>query len=175
LQAHEGVDHGRDGDGARGTSVRGGWPGRLAVTEAVPRRSVSAPGARPMVDGRAGMPPDVDGFEEVMDAILWGLRTTDHGRGSACPGAGGLPDSSARSQMRRQLPGGRAPSATPLSRSRVRTRRNVEMLPNVRAQHDWFDVQTRLRDAEPVGLQALSGVLSHSRARFCWTVGKRIS
>lgn len=49
----------------------------------------------------------------------------------------------------------------------VRAYRRVETPPGVQAQHDWFDVRTRI-GPKRVGLQALMGVLSHSRARFCW-------
>ncbi len=49
----------------------------------------------------------------------------------------------------------------------VRALRRVETAPGVQAQHDWFDVQTRIR-GEPAKLSALVGTLSHSRARFAW-------
>ncbi|HZD05285.1 MAG TPA: IS21 family transposase, partial [Longimicrobiales bacterium] len=49
----------------------------------------------------------------------------------------------------------------------VRALRRVETAPGVQAQHDWFDVQTRIR-GEPEKLSALVGTLSYSRARFAW-------
>lgn len=49
----------------------------------------------------------------------------------------------------------------------VRALRRVETAPGVQAQHDWFDVQTRIW-GEAEKLSALVGTLSHSRARFAW-------
>jgi transposase len=49
----------------------------------------------------------------------------------------------------------------------IRALRRVETPPGVQAQHDWFDIEVVIGGCrQPV--QALLGVLSHSRAKFCW-------
>jgi transposase len=50
---------------------------------------------------------------------------------------------------------------------RVRALRRVETPPGVQAQHDWYEVETRIGGHEE-RLQVLTGTLSHSRARFSW-------
>lgn len=52
-------------------------------------------------------------------------------------------------------------------RPKVRAFRRVETPPGVQAQHDWFDVRVPIGHQE-VRVQALLGILSHSRAKFCW-------
>lgn len=51
--------------------------------------------------------------------------------------------------------------------TRVRALRRVETPPGVQAQHDWFEVETRIGGRREE-LQILVGTLSHSRARFSW-------
>jgi hypothetical protein len=43
----------------------------------------------------------------------------------------------------------------------------VETPPGVQAQHDWYEVETKV-GGRPEQLQVLTGTLSHSRARFSW-------
>lgn len=152
----------------RGTSMRR-LAAQLGVTEGAVRYRLRRQAEGPRADGRAGKPTALDGFEEAVEAILERLedyRVTGAGRPTqartvyevlvrdyAYPGS----YRGVVRHLRRRF--GLPP---------VRAFRRVETPPGVQAQHDWFDVQARLRGGERTSLQALIGVLAHSRARFCW-------
>lgn len=151
----------------RGASVRQ-VARQLGVTEGALRYHLKKRAQEPRPDGRSLQATSVDGFEEPIRAILERLecrRVTGEGRPVQALtvyqrlardyGYTGSYRGVVRHLRRRY-------GAPP-----VRALRRVETPPGVQAQHDWFDVRTRLR-GERVGIQALLGALSHSRARFCW-------
>lgn len=152
---------------ARGTSIRQ-IARLLGVTEGAIRYRLrrAAEGERP--DGRALQPTAVDGYEGAVEAILERLgcwRVTGEGRPVQARtvyeilrrdyGYSGSYRGVVRHLRRRY--------GTPP----LRALRRVETPPGVQAQHDWFQVRTRLR-GESVRLPTLVGVLAHSRARFPW-------
>lgn len=84
------------------------------------------------------------------------------GGGAPGPGAGGLRGPGPGPSVQGELQGGgSAPGAG------VRAVRRVETPPRIQAQHNWFTTRTRV-GGQPQEVQALVGVLSHSRGKFCW-------
>jgi transposase len=156
--------------------VRRGLPMRqlalqLGVTEGAVRYRLKQLAAAPREDGRTGKRTSLDGKEEAVRAVLEGLecwRVTGEGRPAQAQvvyevlvrdhGYLGSYKALVRHLVRRY---GRPP---------VRAYRRVETPPGVQAQHDWFEARTRI-GGEHREVQALVGVLSHSRARFCWVSG----
>lgn len=152
----------------RGTSIRQ-LAVQLGVSEGAVRYRLRKQAEGPKPDGRAGKGTAVDGFEEAIGAILERLedwRVTGAGRPAQARtvyevlvrdyGYTGSYRAVVR-HLRRRF--GVPP---------VRAFRRVETPPGVQAQHDWFDIEARLRGGERTRLQVLTGVLAHSRARFCW-------
>jgi transposase len=152
---------------ARGASVRQ-VARQLGVTEGALRYQLKKRREDRRIDGRSLQPTAVAGFENAIDAVLerygcW--RVARQGRPVQALtlyqdlvrdyGYAGSYKAVVR-HLRRRYP-----------EPPVRAYRRVETPPGVQAQHDWFDVRTRIRH-EQVVLQALTGTLSHSRARFCW-------
>ena len=149
----------------RGTSVRQ-VARQLGVTEGALRYHLSKPPeAR---DGRRDKRTSVDGLEAVVRGVLERMacfRVTGEGRPVQARqvyevlrrdyGYRGSYQGVVR-HLRRAFP------APP-----VRALRRVETPPGVQAQHDWFNVWSRVGGVNRE-IQALVGVLSHSRARFCW-------
>jgi transposase len=152
---------------ARGASIRQ-LARQLGVTEGALRYQFKKQAGAGRPDGRASQPTAVAGFEPVIHAILerygcW--RVTRKGRPvqalavyqdlSRDYGFTGSYKAVVRFLGRRY--------AEPPERAF----RRVETPPGIQAQHDWFTVTTRIEN-RLVTLQALTGTLSHSRARFCW-------
>ena len=152
----------------RGTSIRR-LASQLGVSEGAVRYHMRRGVEAPRPDGRAGKATAMDGFEEVIEAILRRLedgRVTGEGRPVQTRMLYEIlvRDYEYRGSYRavvRHLR--RRFGVAPL-----RALRRVETPAGVQAQHDWFDVRTRWSGGEKVTVQALTGVLSHSRARFCW-------
>jgi transposase len=151
----------------RGTSVRR-LAAQLGVTEGALRYRLNKQGKEPRPDGRALQATAVDGLEDAVRAILEGLgchRVTQTGR----PVQARLVyerlvrDHGYRGSYRGVVRHLRRNFGVPP----IRALRRVETPPGVQAQHDWFHVGTRIGGGR-VSVQALVGVLSHSRARFCW-------
>jgi transposase len=151
----------------RGTSIRK-LAAQLGVTEGALRYQFRRQAAA-VPDGRAGKRTGVAGFEETIDTILKRLedsRVTGEGR----PVQARMVCEILRRDYEYQ---GSYRAVVRHLRRRfgvppIRALRRVETPPGVQAQHDWFDVPVQLRGGEKISLQAMSGVLSHSRARFCW-------
>lgn len=151
----------------RGVSIRQ-VARQLGVTEGALRYHFRKEAEGRTEDGRRQQPTAVDGFEEAVEAILERLecrRITGEGRPvqalavfEALVQDYGYPGSyqGVVRHLRRRY--GVPP---------VRAYRRVETPPGIQAQHDWFDVRTRIR-GQGTELQVLMGTLSHSRARFCW-------
>jgi transposase len=151
----------------RGASVRA-LAKQFGVTEGALRYRMSrrARGERP--DGRAKKATGVDGFEEAIDTVLraaedW--RVSGKGRPMQARMVyevlvrdhrfSGSYRSVVR-YLRRQY-------GVPA----VRALRRIETPPGVQAQHDWFEESVHV-GGRRVLRYFLVGVLSHSRARFCW-------
>ncbi len=149
----------------RGTSIRE-VAQQLGVSEGALRYHLRKEPERP--DGRRGKPTSLDAHAGAVRGILERLeccRVTGEGRPVQARQIFELLSrdygfTGSYQAVVRHL--GRSYPPPP-----VRAFRRVETPPGVQAQHDWFDVRTRIR-GEAVALQALVGVLSHSRARFCW-------
>lgn len=119
-------------------------------------------------DGRANKPTALSGFEEAVDAILERLedgRLSGEGRPAQAKTIYELlqRDYAYTGSYRGVVRHLRRRFGVPP----VRAYRRVETPPGVQAQHDWFEARTRIA-GERLTVQALTGVLSHSRARFCW-------
>jgi transposase len=156
-----------DGMVRHGTSIRQ-VARQLGVTEGALRYRLRKRAAGPRVDGRSLQASAVDGYEEAIQTILERL---DDGRllGEGRP-------AQAR-QVYEVL--GREYGYTGSYRAvvrhlrrrfgvpKVRALRRVETPPGVQAQHDWFEASALLEGRRQT-LYFLVGVLSHSRARFCW-------
>ena len=153
----------------RGTSVRC-VAEQMGVTEGALRYRLKrrAEGERP--DGRARKATAVNGFEAAIEAILERLGDRRlQGEEGARPtqvrlvyealardyGYSGSYKAVVRHLRRR------------FGKARIRALRRVETPPGVQAQHDWFEERVWLGGACVV-LYFLVGVLSSSRARFCW-------
>lgn len=141
---------------------------QLGVTEGALRYRLRMDEARGP-DGRANQPTALDGYEEAVLAIqerlgdgrlmgegrpcqvrqIYDVLVRDHGYGASYKA------------VTRHLE--RLYGKPPL-----RALRRVETPPGVQAQHDWFEVHRVPIGPRQEELQALSGTLSHSRARFCW-------
>ena len=151
--------------------VRGGTSRRqvarqLGVTEGALRYHERKPEGKE--DGRKNRPSSVDEYAEVVAGILERLecfRVTGEGRPVQAREVHALLErdygftgsyQAVSRHLRRRYP-----------EPPVRAVRRVETPPGAQAQHDWFDAKTRI-GGEATELQALSGVLSHSRGRFCW-------
>jgi len=141
---------------------------QLGVTEGAVRYRLKQLAAGPKEDGRKGKPTALDGKEAAVRAVLEGLecwRVTGEGRPAQAQvvhevlvrdhGYKGSYQAVVR-HLRRAY-----------GRPAVRAYRRVETPPGVQAQHDWFEARTRI-GGERREVQALVGVLSHSRAKFCW-------
>ncbi|MEN8184277.1 MAG: IS21 family transposase [Myxococcota bacterium] len=150
----------------RGTSIRQ-VAGQLGVTEGAVRYRLKKRAAGEVVDGRSNQPTAVDGFEDVVHGLLERVecaRLTGEGRPVQARliyellvrdyGYEGSYQAVVRHLRRRY------------GAPKLRALRRVETPPGVQAQHDWFEVRSRL-EGRAVRLQMLTGVLSHSRARFC--------
>ena len=144
---------------------------QLGVTEGAVRYRLKQLAEGPREDGRRGKKTWLDGQEEAVRAVLEGLecwRVTGEGRPAQ---AQVVYDVLVRDHRYRgsykavvrhlERVYGRPP---------VRAVRRVETPPGVQAQHDWFEARTRI-GGRPQEIQALVGVLSHSRAKFCWVSG----
>jgi transposase len=151
----------------RGTSIRQ-IAKQMGVTEGALRYRLKQRAEESKPDGRSLQPTALDGLEDAVTAVLEGMechRVTGEGR-----------PVQARTVYRRLVRDydyrGSYRGVVRHLRRRyglppVRALRRIETPPGVQAQHDWFHVSTRIR-GERIGVQALVGVLSHSRARFCW-------
>ena len=151
----------------RGVSIRG-VARQLGVTEGALRYRLRQRAAAAAADGRANKPTAVDGYQEAIDAILQRMedgRVTGEGRPVQARTVYELlvRDYEYRGSYRGVVRHLRRQFGVPP----VRAYRRVETPPGVQAQHDWFEASTRIAGAR-TKLQALSGVLSHSRGRFCW-------
>jgi len=151
----------------KGTSVRQ-VARQLGVTEGALRYRLRKRAAGSGVDGRSRQPSAVLGFEEAIQAILERLedgRLTGEGRPAQARqvyealgrdhGYMGSYRAVVRHLRRR------------FGVPKVRALRRVETPPGVQAQHDWFEARAKLQGRWQT-LYFLVGVLSHSRARFCW-------
>jgi transposase len=153
----------------RGTSVRR-VAEQMGVTEGALRYRLKrrAEGEKP--DGRARKSTSVDGFEGAIDAVLERLGDRRlQGEDDARPVQVRLVYEALVRDY--DYPGSYKAVARYLSRrfgkARIRALRRVETPPGVQAQHDWFEERVWLGGACVV-LYFLVGVLSSSRARFCW-------
>jgi len=157
----------------RGASIRQ-VSGQMGVSEGALRYRLKKRAAGEAVDGRANQATALDGLEDVVHGLLERLedgRLTGEGRPVQARliyellardyGYEGSYQAVVRHLRRCYGP------------PKLRALRRVETPPGVQAQHDWFEVQSRL-EGRPARLQMLTGVLSHSRARFCW-VSQRAS
>jgi transposase len=151
----------------RGTPVRQ-LASQLGVSEGALRYRLKRHAEPEWVDGRTMQPTALDGLEAVVEEVqerlddgrlvgegrpcqvreLYEILARDHGyRGSY--------QAVVRHLRRKHGP------------PRLRALRRVETPPGVQAQHDWFEVETRVGGTRQ-RLQMLTGTLSHSRARFSW-------
>jgi len=141
---------------------------QLGVTEGAVRYRLKRVAEAPREDGRKGKKTSLDGHEGAVRAVLEGLecsRVTGEGRPVQAQVVYEVLVRDHRYQgsykaVVRHLDRvyGRPP---------VRAFRRVETPPGVQAQHDWFEARTHVGGEARV-VQALVGMLSHSRARFCW-------
>lgn len=153
---------------SRGSSVRC-LAKQLGVTEGALRYRLGKRARGEVEDGRTRKATAVDGFEEAIAAILergedW--RITGHGRPMQ---ARSVYDALVRDHA---FTGSYRSVVRHLKRRygvpAVRALRWVETPPGVQAQHDWFEEPVWI-GGRKVMRYFLVGVLSHSRARFCWT------
>jgi transposase len=151
----------------RGLRVRELAP-QLGVTEGALRYRLKQRDAGPREDGRRHKKTSLDGLEVAVHQTLMGLgcwRVTGAGRPVQASmvhevlakdhGYKGSYRAGVR-HLRRAYP------APPM-----RALRRVETPPGVQAQPDWFEI-TAVIGGRRQAVQALLGVLSHSRAKFCW-------
>lgn len=152
----------------RGTSVRR-VAKQMGVTEGALRYRLKKRAAGEAADGRAKKATALDGYEDAVEAILERLGDTRVSGGEGRPAQARLVyealarDHAFRGSYRsvvRHL-------ARRYGKPRVRALRRVETPPGVQAQHDWWEEWVRVGGVR-VLLYFLVGVLSHSRARFCW-------
>ena len=141
---------------------------QLGVTEGAVRYHMRKSEAPPRPDGRANKPTAVRGFEEAVDALLERLddrRVTGEGRPVQARTIFELlqRDYGYTGSYRGVVRHLRRRFGVPP----VRAYRRVETPPGVQSQHDWFEARTRI-GGERLAVQALTGALSHCRARFCW-------
>ena len=140
----------------------------LGVTEGAVRYRLKRLEEGDRLDGRAGQATALDGYEEAVEAIQERLGDRRlRGEGRPCQvrliyealvrdhGYAGSYQSVVRHLRRKH------------GKPRVRAIRRVETPPGIQAQHDWFEERV------PIGRRVLDlalmlGVLSYSRARFCW-------
>jgi transposase len=151
----------------RGASIRK-VASQLGVTEGALRYRLQQRKSGPVQDGRAGKPTLVDGYEEAVESILReyeDVRVTGRGRPAQarCVYEALTRDYGYRGSYRAVVRHLRRRYGLPP----VRALRRVETPPGVQAQHDWFEEKVGVGGAGCV-LYFLVGVLSHSRARFCW-------
>ena len=141
---------------------------QLGVVEGTVRYRLKQLAAGPRDDGRKSKATPLDGKEQAVQAVLEGLecwRVTGEGRPAQARviyevllrdhGYTGSYRALVRHLRRSYV------------RPPMRAYRRVETPPGVQAQHDWFEARTRA-GGERWEVQALVGVLSHSRAKFCW-------
>jgi len=141
---------------------------QLGVTEGALRYRLKQRASGPREDGRRHKRTSLDGLEGAVRQALDGLgcwRVTGAGRPVQVSMVHEILardhgyEGSYRAVVRHLR---RAYPPPP-----IRALRRVETPPGVQAQHDWFDVEATIGGRrQPV--QALLGVLSHSRAKFCW-------
>jgi len=151
----------------RGVSIRQ-VARQLGVSEGAIRYHRRQVEAERRVDGRSQQATSLDGYEPAVETILERLdcrRVTGRGRPVQARTVCEILrrdfgyDGSYRGVVRHLR---RAYGVPP-----VRALRRVETPPGVQAQHDWFEIRTRV-GGEAVVLPTLVGTLSHSRARFAW-------
>lgn len=152
---------------SRGSSIRS-LAKQLGVTEGALRYRLGKRVRGEAEDGRARKATAVDGFEEAIEAILErgdDARITGRGRPMQ---ARVVYDQLVRDHG---FAGGYRSVVRHLHRRygvpAVRALRRVETPPGVQAQHDWFEEPVWI-EGRKVPRYFLVGVLSHSRARFCW-------
>lgn len=151
----------------RGTSVRQ-LARQFGVSEGALRYRLKRGTEPPRPDGRTQQATALDGLEAVVEGLqerLEDARLTGEGRPCQVReiyevlarehGYRGSYQAVVRHLRRKHGP------------PRVRALRRVETPPGVQAQHDWYEVETRV-GGRPEQLQVLTGTLSHSRARFSW-------
>ncbi len=152
----------------RGTSVRR-VAKQMGVTEGALRYRLKKRTAGEVADGRARKATALDGYEAAVETILERLGDARVSGGEGRPAQARLVyealarDHGFRGSYRsvvRHL-------ARRYGKPRVRALRRVETPPGVQAQHDWWEERVMVGGVQ-VLLYFLVGVLSHSRARFCW-------
>jgi transposase len=151
----------------RGASIRQ-IARQLQVTEGALRYRLRRRAEQPGPDGRSLQATAVDGYEDAVAAVLAGLgcqRVTGQGRPVQAQVVYErlARDHGYRGSYRGVVRHLRRHYGVPA----VRALRRMETPPGVQAQHDWFTVPARI-GGKRLRLQVLVGVLSHSRARFCW-------
>jgi transposase len=153
---------------ARGTSVRR-VAQQMGVTEGALRYRLKKRASGEQPDGRAKKVTSLDGYEEVVETILERLGDARVSGGEGRPVQARLVyEALARDHgytgsyraVVRHL-------ARRYGKPRVRALRRVETPAGVQAQHDWWEERVVVGGVR-VLLYFLVGVLSHSRARFCW-------
>lgn len=152
----------------RGTSVRR-VAAQMGVTEGALRYRLKKRTQREQPDGRAKKATSLDGYEGAVEAILERLGDARVSGGGGRPAQARLVyEALARDHgytgsyraVVRHL-------ARRYGKPAVRALRRVETPPGVQAQHDWWEERVEVGGVR-VLLYFLVGVLSHSRARFCW-------
>jgi transposase len=149
----------------RGTSVRQ-LARQFGVSEGTLRYRLKRTTEPPRPDGRAEQATALDGLEAVVEGLqerMEDARLTGEGRPCQVReiyevlardhGYRGSYQAVVRHLRRKHGP------------PRVRALRRVETPPGVQAQHDWYEVETKVGGREE-RLQVLTGTLSHSRARI---------
>lgn len=153
---------------SRGTSMRQ-VAQQMGMTEGALRYRLKKRTQGEQPDGRAKKATSVDGYEEAVQVILERLGDARVSGGEGRPAQARLVyealarDHGFRGSYRsvvRHL--GRR-----YGKPRVRALRRVETPAGVQAQHDWWEERVTVGRVR-VLLYFLVGVLSHSRARFCW-------
>jgi transposase len=153
---------------ARGTSVRR-VARQMGVTEGALRYRLKKRTAGKQADGRSRKATSLDGYEDAVHAILERLDDARVSGGEGRPAQARLVyEALARDHgytgsyraVVRHL-------ARRYGKPRVRALRRVETPAGVQAQHDWWEERVMVGGVR-VLLYFLVGVLSHSRARFCW-------
>ena len=153
---------------ARGTSVRR-VARQMGVTEGALRYRLKKRAQAEQPDGRSRKATSLDGYAEAVHAILERLGDARVSDGQGRPvqarlvyealardhGYAGSYRAVVRHLARRY------------GKPRVRALRRVETPAGVQAQHDWWEERVVVGGVR-VLLYFLVGVLSHSRARFCW-------
>lgn len=141
---------------------------QLGVAEGAVRYRLRRRAEGERVDGRSRQPSAVDGYERAVDAILERLgdsRVRGEGRPAQVRQVYEIlcREYDFRGSYRSVVRHLRRCYGAP----RLRALRRVETPPGVQAQHDWFEVETRV-SGERLAAAVLVGTLSHSRARFAW-------